>query len=439
MRRTLASVALLSLVVGMSASAQSGDISIVDPNERTFKIALQHFASAAPASDTLARVVDEELRKALEFSGLFSVVSEQAFLESVKSPPLAGDANIHCPNWRQIGADALVQGEVERNGESVRTEFRLFDVALCAPKERGKRYTGKPDHAGRMGKVIADEIVRAFTGRPGVADTEIAFVSDRSGKKEIFVMDADGGASRAATRNGSVSSLPSWSPDGNAVVYTSYRFRYRPWLFLVARGNRSPGRILTSLNGDSQIYRGVFDPKGERLAIVMNIGGSSEIYTASSSGANMRRLTQNRAIDVGPSWSPDGSQLAFVSDRTGSPQIYLMSVDGSNQRRLTFTGSYNTAPAWSPDGRTIAYETRLGGQFDIWVIGPDGHGNAPLIEHPRSDESPSWSPDGRKLAFSSSRRGLYDVYVTDARSRATPLKVSSGGKNTAPSWGPYRR
>jgi len=291
-------------------------------------------------------------------------------------------------------------------------EVRAWDVARCrAVLTREYR---APGDARRAGRRIADDVVEAFTGKRGVASTEITFVSARSGHPEIWVMDADGENQRAATKNKSINAFPSWSPDGNAIVHMSYLFRRSPHLFRIVRGGgEQPGRLLQSLDATRAVYRGVYDPTGRRLAVVISVDGAPEIFTADADGRNLRRLTNHKAIDVSPTWAPDGSRLAFVSDRTGAPQVYVMNPDGGGQRRLTFDGAYNTAPAWSPDGRWIAYETRVGGQFDIWITDPEGATNAPVVTHARSDESPSWSPDSRKLAFQSTRRGGADVYVVD--------------------------
>jgi len=442
--RTLRIVAWL-LLAGLPAGAHAGDRMgpIINPgrSDKTYRAAIQRFAGQAGKAEQLAGAVHQAVQQGLDFSGVFSRIDEKAFLESTDSPFLDGAPAPNCPNWRQIGADALVQGEVAPAPEGLSATFRLHDVSRgCLALVRGKRFTGRTEDARRIGKAIADEIVGAFTGQRGVSDTELAFVSNRGGSKEIWVMDADGASPRAATRNRSLSSFPDWDPAGNAVVYTSYRHRNRPSLFLVARGPNSPGRILAGLNGGKPIYRGVFDRSGRRLAVVMSADGNTELYSVERSGGALRRLTRNRSIDVSPSWSPDGSQIAFVSDRTGAPQVYVMNADGSNQRRLTFQGGYNTAPAWSPDGRWIAYEMQVGGQFDIWRIDPSGQANGPLVTHGRTDEHPAWSPDSRKLAFQSTRRGRADIYVMDVGgSHEEARRVSEGGENTNPAWGPYRR
>jgi TolB protein len=411
---------------------------ITDPSAKTYRTAVQRFLPRSEVVAPAAERIREAMEGGLLFSDLFSVVDPRAFLDSTSSPPLDGGPPLVCSNWRQIGADALVQAEVQGGASELRVEFQVFDVSRGCLRLLRKRYRGGPADAPRMGRAIADDIVGAFTGTPGVSDTEIAFISTRTGAAEVHVMSADGSELRTATRNGSINKFPDWSPDGNTIVYTSYRHRNRPSLFLLTRGANSPGRILRDLDGMSPIYRGVFDPSGQRLAVVMTRDGASNIFSVRANGGDLRRLTNNRLIDISPSWSPDGRRLAFVSDRTGSPQVYIMNADGSEQRRLTFNGSYNTAPAWSPDGRWIAYESRVGGQFDIWLIDPEGRTNVPLVTHPRSDESPAWSPDSRKLAFSSKRRGRADIYVVDITGQHV-RQITEGGENTSPAWGPYRR
>ena len=432
----------LAAAVALASATQAESrppILVTDPSARTYRAAVQEFAELGPSRDDGRPVrLRQSLGEALAFSGLFSSVDTAAFLGPKATSSLDGPLPV-CPNWRQIGADALIQGEVSASTSEIAVEFRLLDVARGCVSLLQKRYKGAPGDEQRIARVIADDVVASFTGTRGVADTEIAFVSNRSGAKEIYVMGAGGDNVRRATRNRSINNFPDWSPDGRSIVYTSYREGARPWLFMLARGGRSPGRILRGLAGDAQLYRGVFAPDGKRLAVVVSEDGASELYAVGRDGGSPRRLTDHRAIDIAPTWSPDGKRLAFVSDRTGSPQIYVMDADGDGVRRLTFDGSYNTSPRWSPDGRWIAYETRVGGQFDIWIIDPEGTVNVPLVSHPRSDESPSWSPDGRKLVFASTRRGRSDLYTVDLSGENLRRLTRGEGDNTSPAWGPYRR
>jgi TolB protein len=428
-----------SLFGAVAASAQDRVPVVITPgSEKSYRIAIQRFAdgSTSPSSDRVGRF-RETLSQALEFSGVFQRVPDAAFLGPLATESLEGGPPIVCSDWTQIGADALLEGEIARDAQGLRVAFRVWDTVRCRDLLR-RRYTltstANPDDVARR---VADDVIEAFLGVRGVSSTEIAFVSDRSGSKEIFVMKADGGGVRRATANRSLNNFPNWSPDGDSIAYTSYRQGNRPLIFLSSRGARRPGRLLDT-DGRAQ-YRAVFDPTGKYLAVVISTGGAAELYRVGDDGRGLRRLTDSRAIEVSPSWSPDGQRLAFVSDRTGSPHVYIMNADGSGTRRLTYDGAYNTSPAWSPDGLWIAYETRVNGQMDIWLIDPEGKVNVPLVTHARSDESPTWAPNSRHIAFSSTRRGRADVYAIDRDGSNLRRLTADAGNNTAPAWGPFPR
>jgi TolB protein len=440
MRATHA-VLLVALAVLAAARAHAQDrvpVVIEGGKGKSYRIAVQRFAdnSTPKSADRIARFRDA-LQDALEFSGLFQRVPDGAFLGPLETDSVDDGAPIACPDWTQIGADALLQGEIARDANGFQVAFRVWDTARCRDLMR-RRYTQKatanPEEVARR---VADDVVEAFLGVRGVSSTEIAFVSDRTGNKEIYVMEADGSGVRKATANRSINNFPNWSPDGQAIAYTSYRQGNRPLIFLSSRGVLRPGRLLQS-DGSSQ-YRAVFDPTGDRLAVVLSNGGSSEIATVRTDGKDLRTITRSNAIEVSPSYSPDGRRIAFVSDRTGAPQLYIMDAGGGDAQRLTFNGAYNTNPAWSPDGLWIAYETRVDGQFDIWLIDPEGKVNVPLVTNERSDEAPSWAPNSRHIVFSSTRRGRADLYMIDRDGSNLRRLTGDAGNNTAPSWGPFPR
>jgi len=442
--RARAFLAALALLAAGAARAQDErpTVVITDPNARSFRAAVQEFGAKPSDSSGGAAGLDaasfrSELADALDFSGVFRSLDPAAFLAARRTASLAGP--LACADWTPIGADAVVEG-VSSGGPTIAIDFRVWDVARCTPLLH-KRYTGGASDAGQIAKRIADDVVEAFTGRRGVASTEIAYVSTRSGTPEIWVMDADGGHARQATRNRSINGFPAWSPDGRSIVYMSYLFDRSPHLFrLVRGGGLKAGRMLEGLDPAISVYRGVYDPSGQRLAVVVSMDGAPEIYVVDADGRNPRRLTRNKAIDVSPTWSPDGRRIAFVSDRTGAPNVFVMDADGGNPRRLTSGGGYHTAPAWSPDGRWIAYELRSGGgQFDIWLADPEGQGQAPLVTHPRSDENPTWAPDSRKLAFHSTRTGRPEIFVVDIDGENVRQITRGGGESTAPHWGPHPR
>ena len=415
---------------------------------RAYRVAVQRFAQAIPAEKLgspsaepgtpvvqlpEAGAFRERLLYWLEFSGVFEGVEEAAYL----GPEVSG-APPRCSDWSQIGADALVAGEFGGNAEHLEVAFRVWDTARCVVLREHRYRQARASETETPARRIADDVVASFIGQRGVADTEIAFVSDRGGNTEIYVMSADGSRVRAATNNGSRNNFPDWSPGADAIVYTSYRLMNRPMLFLSTRGRGKPGLVLPDLAGERDQYRGVFAPSGQELALVLSSGGQTDLYRAELGGGDLQGLRGGRAIQVSPSWSPDGEEIAFVSDRTGSPQIYVIGSDGAGMRRLTFDGTYNANPAWSPDGLWIAYTTLVNGQFDIWLSDPKTGESQPLVTHPRSDEAPSWAPNGRKIVFSSKRRGRSDLYVIDRDGANLRRITRDAGNNTSPDWGPFR-
>jgi len=439
LRRVLPLLSALAVIGlgGVWAAAERAPVVVTPGSEQSYRVAVQRFAVLdAGGRPRLADDFRKDVQEALEFSGVFRQVSDDAFLEPVTTAPGREDAALDCPNWSQIGADALVEGELARRPDGYEITFRVWDAERCRRLAR-RRYRQAGGDLGSTARRLADDVVEAFTGIRGVTSTEIAFVSDRGGNKEIFVMNADGSDARAATANRSINNFPSWSRDGDSILYTSYRFRDRPLIFVSTRKGR-PGRVLGGLGEERSQYRGVFGPNG-RVAVVMSDGNAPDLYSATLEGRSVRRLTRNRAIDVSPAWSPDGKRIAFVSDRSGNPNLYVMNADGSGTRRLTYDGNYNTNPTWSPDGLWIAYETRVNNQFDVWLIDPEGEVNVPLVTHPRSDEGPSWSPNSRKLVFSSTRRGLADLYVIDRDGSNLRRITGSNGNNTSPAWGPFKQ
>ena len=155
------------------------------------------------------------------------------------------------------------------------------------------------------------------------AQARIAFMSDRDGNWEIYVMDIDGKNQRKLTNNRHDDGYPSWLPDGKRIVFTSKR------------------------------------------------DGNREIYVMDADGGNQLNLTNNRwSDDEYPSWSPDGKRIAFVSDRDKkvknfliTSEIYVMDADGRNQQKLTNNPHTDGNPAWYNPAFAVA---PAGKKFTIW-------------------------------------------------------------------------
>lgn len=404
---------------------QPSNVTIVlDPNnlQKKIKIAFPAFRGQAPGGS--GRELEETVRRDLDLSGYFEIQGPEA----LSGLALTGDIQQDLAAYRSTGNQVLLLGDLRAEGDRVVFEGRVLDLG-SGQAVLAKRYRGAFNTSRRIGHTFADEVIRFLIGRPGIALSSIAFTSDRTGNKEIFVMDYDGADQRRVTGHRSTSMSPAWSPNGGSLAYTSF-FNGPPGIYLadIASGRKRPIVTSGSLNSSPS-----FAPDGRRVAFARSLEGNVEIFTADIDGGGLRRLTNSNAIDTNPAWSPKGGEIAFTSSRAGNPHIYLMDAEGANQRRLTFEGTYNDGASWSPEGDLIAYTSRRDGQFQIAVTNVVTLETRVLTSGPGENESPTFSPDGRKIAFTSHRGGSKQIYVMDLDG-SNARQLTTEGNNDLADW-----
>lgn len=404
-------------------------IDISSPAAKKLPIAIPNLNGDGETA-SLASKLAEIITNDLEVSSIFRIIDKSSYPDGPLKAELLPEKTDFKP-WIAIGAEALVKGKATVIKQNMTVDARLYDVTT-GKQVMASRYTGDKKETRKIAHAIADDIISAITGEKGIFKTRIAFVYNDKGGKEIFAMDYDGEGVEAVTQNGSINLSPSWSPDGSALAYVSYKDG-KPAVYI--RELKSGIEIKLSIpNGTS--LGASWAPDGQKLAIVISMEGNAEIYTINRDGRGLARLTNNWGLDVSPSWSPDGKEIAFVSDRGGSPQIYIMDSSGGNVRRITYEGKYNASPSWSPKGDKIAFAGMKDGKFDIFSINPDGSGLAQLTVNAGSNNNPTWSPDGRFISFTSTRDDGYNIYLMKSNGGDQKRITSMKGKATAPNWGP---
>jgi serine/threonine protein kinase len=258
----------------------------------------------------------------------------------------------------------------------------------------------------------------------------IAFVSNRDGNNEIYVMNADGSGVKRLTINQADDASPSWSPDGTAIVFVSNRdSNYEVYVM-----NDDGADVTRLTNSQSADWGASWSPGGSRIAFVSDRDGDDDIYVTSLDGTGERNLTGNTADDWWPCWSPDGKRIAFVSDRDGGSEIYAMDADGSNVDRLTNDSGFDLS--WSPDGIHIAFVSERDGNWEVYVMNADGSGQRNLTNNPAQDWWPWWSPDGGQTLFVSDRDGDHDIYVTNADGGDVTHLTNNTDWDACPCWSP---
>lgn len=207
---------------------------------------------------------------------------------------------------------------------------------------------------------------------------------------DLFTIKPDGTELTQLTNTREFEQHPSWSPDGQKILFTR-------------------GRALTNM----------------------------DIYVMNADGSGINRLTEHPERDERAVWSPDGSQIAFMSQRDGHSTIWLMDPQGDNKRKLV----QGREPAWSPNGRHIAFTSgQFEGNDEIYVIDIDGANMRRVTQHKRFDWFPKWSPEGKRLAFCSERFGGQELMIAEAESGfQTRITVAEHTFEVEPEWSPDGR
>jgi TolB protein len=394
-------------------------------------------ANADPQNNALLKTFNDTFWNDLDNSGVVELVSKSFYPLQVPGQPAEVTFNLW--NVPPPNAAMLAYGNLGVAGGKLTVQGWLYDVKNTAsPQVLGKQYTDVPtDGAARLiAHKFADEIIfRLGGGIPGIAESEIYFVSDRSGHKEIWAMDYDGSNQRQLTHQGSISLSPRISPDGSRLAFSS--MTKTGWDILIF--SLDLNRVVSFPHFGGTNLSPAWSPDGARLALSSSRGGSSEIYVCDASGGNLRRITASKGPDVSPVWNrKTGAQIAFVSGTTGLPQVYTMEADGTNQQRMTDQG-YAVSPGWSPNGQflTLAWTRKYGpgepGSSDIYLMDIASKQWVQLTHDGGRNDFPSWSPDGRHIVFQSSRSGKEEIWMMLAD--GTKLhQLTFTGRNTQPNW-----
>ncbi len=315
----------------------------------------------------------------------------------------------------------------------------LYDLTKGTPAAAqviGKRYLGSVDEAGaiKVAHEFAADILALF-GQTSLFGTHIYFVSDRTGHKEIWVMDPDGKNQTQITHYNSTSIEPAVSPDGTKIAFTSYA-HFNPGIFVFSV---DPVRDLRFYNQGASVNSSPsFTPDGKQIVYSSSAGRCCRIFIANLDGTGFRPISSLSSIDTEPKVNPKtGRDIVFTSGRSGPQQIYEMTIDGGGIQRLTDGTGEAGNPAWHPEGQVIAYAWTRGyatGAWNIFVMDVASRKYDQLTHGEGRNEHPCWAPDGKHLVFASTRGGRSQVYTMLADGTQVQ-QLTTNGRNERPVWG----
>ena len=217
----------------------------------------------------------------------------------------------------------------------------------------------------------------------------IAFVSDRTGGGDIYVLTLKTGALAQLTFDDGIERLDGWSRDGQWLYFSStsrdiagmndiYRVRADGGTPMLVSADRYTSEFFAAPSPDGQ--RVAFSARGNGPGQWWRKGHShldeSELWILDLSSptrwdrrrvaatARFERLTERGAKQMWPMWSADGRSLFFMSDRSGAQNIWTQPLGGAAKQVTRFTDGRVLWPTISYDGRTIVFER----DFEVWKL-----------------------------------------------------------------------
>lgn len=276
----------------------------------------------------------------------------------------------------------------------------------------------------------------------------IAFISDRDGTAQLYVVHTDGSALVRLTHDTLTYDTPAWSPDGSRIAVSQLGHG-----LVVMNADGSNPQLVSSASGN---------PTWAADGTWIRVGGWNvqDVRADGSEAKPVCTLTvspSDLTPVLGPvdnvgsggtaiAWSPDGHRVVFTIfadvGGDGFTQLYQSDDRCSTPRRLTSpqasTQSAESAPAWSPDGRRVAFWSFSAG---ISIVDPTAPGNIlTVVPQPPNFAfnfwtALSWSPDGNFIAYANSTPR--EILVVGSSGGDAPRRVGAGGlAGWAPAWAP---
>ena len=275
----------------------------------------------------------------------------------------------------------------------------------------------------------------------------IAFLSDRDGGDQLYLLPFAGGEALRVTalRHGAGPAV--WAPDGG-------RIAFRAEVDAESRPSEGPGRA-ASATASGDAARAALRPRVVTRAQYKGDGFGytfdrrHQLFVLTPADGHLAQITHEDAEHAGPAWSPDGRHLAFVRARAGTGDyslfdLWTVDAAGREPRQLTREIGRAVAPAWSPDGASIACfgTDEQGAGFGdsmvrIWLV-PSGGGaprrltggydRAAVLARPHEVSAPPiWSSDGKAVTFVAADAGRTHV-VRAAVPEGTVATVVGGDR-----------
>jgi Tol biopolymer transport system component len=262
----------------------------------------------------------------------------------------------------------------------------------------------------RTVRVVAGTVTPVRFDVVCAAPPMILYETDRDGDFEILRFNVHDSGFRQITSNDVDDEDPSWSWDGEKIVFRRGTGGVEEIWVMDAFDGANQQQITSSA-----VKKGnpAFSPNGSMIVYDVGEDDSLQIWignAAPGTGHDPQPLTFPPGISRNASFNANGTRILFESNRDGDFDLYLMDPDGGNVVPLANAPGDDVDASWSPVGSQIVFANQTGASSDLWMINSAGTIRTPFLVNPVSDWQPVFTSDGAAVVFASDRDGTPDIF-----------------------------
>ena len=282
-------------------------------------------------------------------------------------------------------------------GETGYFDTRIVYVSEVGPLDQRIKRLAIMDQDGHLDshQFLTDGKNLVLTPRFAPNNQTITYMEYKNNLPRVYIYDLKTGEREIVGDFPGMTFAPRFSPDSKSVVMSfSDSKTANSEIYSMDLNTRS----ITRLTNDSGIDTSPsYSPDGEKIVFNSDRGGSPQLYIMDKDGSNIKRISKGKGVYGNPVWSPRGDLIAFVKNRKPNFYIGVMDTNGDNERIIVQDFALES-PAWSPNGRYLIFYRQqksnldgTGGETTIHFIDITGY-NERIIPTPRDGSDPAWSP-----------------------------------------------
>src|SRR6202041_2608587 len=302
-----------------------------------------------------------------------------------------------------------------------------------------KKIASKPNaQVEPKGLTIEKLYMTRQVGRPTWSPDgkSIAFISNMSGRNNLWVVPAEGGWPVQLTVSDERQTAPAWSPDGKWIAYQSDYDGDEQWdIFLFSP---KTGKVvnLTQTREIAEVGP-TWSPDGRYLAyeVKPKTSAAYEIDIYDMLMREVKHLTTNTPQDKrnsNPIWSKDGKDIVYTQAQAKGTDSNIFIADVATGKSTLLTSHEGeqryTANDVSPDGKRVLFSSNAANGYEnIGLLEISSHKTSWLTHDKWEIRGGEFSPDGKHLSFSANVDGNEDIYLHDvATGKSTALPIPKG-------------